>query len=354
MMKLLVLVLFLVQSVIPLATLRRQAAEAREQNRADDAIRLYRNCLKLQPNWPEGWWYLGTLHYDQNSFGPARDALTRLTQLEPKAPGAAWALLGLSEFETKDYAESLKHLQRSWVQEARGDPFGRATRYHAALLYTRSGQFELALKQLSQIVEPNQDTPEMLRAIGTAALRMPILAADLPASEQEVADSAGRAVFEGFVRHEKEAEAMYQEILARYPNRAELHYLHGVALLTSDPQAAIAELSREIEISPRHIPARLQIAFEYLKQGEPAKALPFARESVSIDPKSFAAHAAMAQALADSADLNGAIAEYEKASNLAPDSAEIHRKLGSAYAQAGRDKEAAREREIFAKLTQRR
>ena len=42
--------------------------------------------------------------------------------------------------------------------------------------------------------------------------------------------------------------------------------------------------------------------------------------------------------------------ELEQACALAPDSPEMHRKLASAYAKAGRHKDATREREIFAKL----
>ena len=89
-----------VRTPAAMAVLQRQATEAREQNRNQDALRLYRECVRLQPNWSEGWWYLGTLLYDQNAYAPARDALLKLVQLEPKSPPAAWALLGLCEFET--------------------------------------------------------------------------------------------------------------------------------------------------------------------------------------------------------------------------------------------------------------
>jgi len=333
-----------------LAALQAEAAEAREQNRTTEAVRLYREALKLQPSWSEGWWYLGTLLYDQNAYVPARDALVRLVQLEPKAPSPAWALLGLSEFETKNYPEALRHFEHSFINEARDNPFARATRYHAAMLLTKSGQFELALKRLAEIAAPDTETPEIVRAIGVAALRMPILAIELPKAQQELADAVGHAVFDGNVRREKDADAKFRALLAQYPKRPELHYLYGASLLTSDPQAAIREFQTEIQISPRHVPARLQIAFEYLKEGEPAKALPLARQATTIDPASFVAHAAAGQALIDTGDLKGGIVELERARTLAPESPETHMKLASAYAQAGRNQDAAREREIFAKL----
>ena len=339
-----------VKAPVELAALQKQATEAREQNRPQDAIRLYRESVRQQPNWSEGWWYLGTLLYDQNSYAPARDALVRLVQLEPKAPPAAWALLGLCEFETKNYPESLLHLERSFFNEARDDPFARATRYHAALLLTKKAQFELALGRLAEISAPDTESADLIRAIGVAGLRMPILATGLPAAQQALADQVGRALFDGYVRREKDAELKYQALLTQYPGLPELHHLHGVALLTSDPPAAIAELKREIEISPRHVAARLQIAFEFLKQGDPAKALPYAREAVALEPNSFAAHAALGQALVDTDELAKGIVELEKARTLAPDSPETHRKLASAYTKAGRDKEATLAREIFSKL----
>lgn len=333
-----------------LAALQNQAAGAREQNRTQDAVRLYRECVRLQPTWAEGWWYLGSLLYDQNAYAPARDALAKLVQLEPQAPSAAWALLGLCEFEMKSYNESLRHLERSFLNQARDDRFARATRYHTALLLTKAGKFEIALKRLAEISAPDTESPELIRAIGVAGLRLPVFATGLPTAQQGLADAVGYALFDGYLRREKEAELKYQALLAKFPKQPELHYLHGVALLTSDPAAAIEELKLEIAMSPRHIAARLQIAFEYLKQGEPAQALPFARQAVALEATSFAAHAALGQALVDLGELAQGIAELERARTLASDSIEIHRKLASAYAKAGRDQDAAREREIFAKL----
>ena len=333
-----------------IAALESQATEAREQNRIPDAIRLYREALRLHANWSEGWWYLATLLYDQNSFAPARDALVKLLQLEPKSPPAAWALLGLCEFETKNYPDSLRHLEHSFIGEARDDPFARATRYHAAMLLTRSGQFEAALKHLSEISAPDSETPELIRAIGVAALRIPVLAPELPAAQRDISDQVGHALFDGYLRREKEADARYQALIAQYPTRPELHYLHGVALLSSDTSAALAEFQKEIEISPRHVPARLQTAFEFLKEGTAVKALPYTRQAVAIEPNSFVAHNAAGQALIESGDLKGGIVELEKARALAPASPETHLKLASAYSQAGREQDAAREREAFAKL----
>src|SRR2546423_1082075 len=91
--------------------LAKQAAAARDGNQPIEAIRLYRECVRVNPSWAEGWWYLGTLLYDGNRFADGLDALARFVRNEPKsAPG--WAMLGLCEFETAQYEQSLEHLQR--------------------------------------------------------------------------------------------------------------------------------------------------------------------------------------------------------------------------------------------------
>ena len=45
-----------------------QAETARVQDRVSDAIRLYREGTELRPSWADGWWYLGSLLYDQDRF----------------------------------------------------------------------------------------------------------------------------------------------------------------------------------------------------------------------------------------------------------------------------------------------
>ena len=66
--------------------------------------------MALRPSWPEGWFYLGTLHYDRNEYAPAANAFRKVTVLQPKS-GTAFVMLGLSEFQLQQDELSLKHLQ---------------------------------------------------------------------------------------------------------------------------------------------------------------------------------------------------------------------------------------------------
>src|SRR5258708_38001993 len=79
--------------------LSKLADSERQQNHLDNAIGYYRQAVKVRTSWKDGWWYLGTLLYDQDRYEEARDAFRKLIALDCRN-GAAFALLGVSEFET--------------------------------------------------------------------------------------------------------------------------------------------------------------------------------------------------------------------------------------------------------------
>jgi predicted Zn-dependent protease len=100
--------------------------------------------------------------------------------------------------------------------------------------------------------------------------------------------------------------------------------------------------------------ARLDLAFELLRRGEYAAALPPAEEAVKLAPGLFAAHHAVGRALAETGELERGIRELEAAARLAPESPEMHFALARAYAKAGRKADAERERTTFSELDQKR
>src|SRR5690348_14305809 len=63
-------------------TLSTQATTAREADKVDDAIELYRKAVAIKPDWAEGWWFLGTLYYDLNNFTGAAPAFKRAAEIQ--------------------------------------------------------------------------------------------------------------------------------------------------------------------------------------------------------------------------------------------------------------------------------
>jgi len=100
------------------------------------------------------------------------------------------------------------------------------------------------------------------------------------------------------------------------------------------------------------VPARLQIAFEFIKRGEPARARTAAEEAAALAPDHFATRLAVGQVRLEMNEVDKAIPELEKAVTLAPGSAQTHFMLAKAYARAGRPVDAERERSEFTRLDQ--
>jgi tetratricopeptide (TPR) repeat protein len=339
----------------------KDAAEARRQNRIQDAIGLYRQAVKMRPSWPEGWWFLGELLYDQDKYPEARDALRRLVSLDRKT-GPGFALLGLCEYETKEYERALDHINEGRRLGLGEDPqVRRVVLYHAVLLLTRFQQYESALQVLEKLLRTGDDQgnmytlvagPAMFEAAGLAGLRRPILPEDLPSGDKDLVDRAGRAVCATVGRRPADAQKYFAELLASYPKAPNVHYLYGSFLLASDPDGGLRELQKELELNPKHTEALVTIALEYEKRGELEKGIPYAQRAVEADPQFFAAHGVLGRLLAKVGEVEKGIKELEIARQQAPDSQQVHFSLAAAYTLAGRKDDAARERAEFLRLKQ--
>jgi len=328
----------------------RRAAEAREKDQIDEAIRWYRQGTELRPRWDEGLWYLATLLYDQDRYAEGRDAFRRFLAVKPDV-GPAWALRGLCEFRLKEYDAALQSLAKGRSLGYRTNTAVQRTAwFHEALLRVRASQFELAVQPLTWLARSEPESPRLVEAAGLMVLRIPKLPAEIPEEKRELVTLAGRAAYAHLAREGKEAKERFLQLIERYPNVPNVHYAYGIFLLVSDSDAALAELRKEIEIQPDGVYARLDLAFELMRRGEYAAALPPAEEAVKLAPGLFAAHNALGRALAETGELERGIRELEAAARLAPDSPEMHFALARAYAKAGRKAEAERERTTFSEL----
>jgi tetratricopeptide (TPR) repeat protein len=331
--------------------LSKQAATAREHNELVKAIGLYEGALKLKPNWTEGWWYLGTLFYDQDHYPEGRDAFRRAAALDPKN-AKAFAMLGLCEYRTREYEPALGHLNRArMIGVTELDPqMLQVMMYHTGVLLTRFGEYEAAMQVLFELVKQGNSSPSVVEAAGLAALRKPLLPPDVPPDDRELVFLAGRAVCSAGERNVAEAQKAFENLLSAYPKAPNVHYTYGAFLMLSDPDAGLREMLREIELTPDHLPSLVAVALEYVKRGEPEKGREFAERAVKTAPGSFTSHAAMGRVLVDTGKLDAGIHELEEARHLAPESPQVRIALATAYGRAGKPTEAARERAEFLKL----
>jgi tetratricopeptide (TPR) repeat protein len=161
---------------------------------------------------------------------------------------------------------------------------------------------------------------------------------------------AGRASYLMATRMTAASGAAFEALVARYPDTPNVHHAYGVYLLIEQQDKAIEHFKRELEIQPGHAPSVMHIAFEYLRRGDAASALPWAKRAVEAAPKDFGAHKALGDALVAAGQVDEGIAHLETGVKLAPDSPGLRFSLAKAYQRAGRTEDAARERAEFTKL----
>ena len=328
-----------------------QASAARMQNDVPRAIELYSQAVQRNPQWSDGWWFLGSLQYGAGAYTSARDALSHYLELLPDA-GPALALRGLCEFETGEYPKALADIQHGIALGAANQPRNeQILRYHEALLLTRLGNYAAALTAYSFFVKHGVSNPELLSAIGLAGLRMPLLPKDVGAEQQETVYAAGDAAYRYLAGDEAFAAQAFQDFFRRFPQAANAHFLYGYLLFSTSPEAALTEFQQELSIAPANPDANVMTAWALLIRNAAAEALPYAQKAASLEPALPSAQLVLGRSLLETGDLKGGMEHLERALQLEPDNLETHLALAKAYSKSGRKEEARRERILCLRLT---
>jgi tetratricopeptide (TPR) repeat protein len=341
-----------------IAGLAAQAAEARQQGDNARAIDLYQQALQRNPGWPDGWWYVGQLHYAANEYAQAIGSFTHYLSLVPKAAPAT-ALRGLCEFELGEYEPALSDIQQALALGAADDARNaQILQYHEGLLLTRLGRFEEALTAYADFGKKGVSNQELLIAVGQAALRMPQMPGDLNPAQRDECFAAGNAVFRLMGGDAQGAAEAREEFFQRYPaaenlQAANLHYSWGYLLYPTDPDAAIAEFQRAVAGDPANAVAQTMLAWALLMENEPAAALPEAKKAAAAAPRLPLAQLALGRALLETGDAQGAAPVLEGALALDPRNLEVHIALARDYSELGREDDARRERQLCLQMTDR-
>lgn len=328
-----------------------QAAEkARDENRDNEAIQMFRRALGEKPDSEEALWYLGSMLYEKNEFAEARDVLRRFVSLRSDA-GPGWALLGMSEFQLRQYPRALDHLQRAMAQGV-GDrkELMQALYYDVVILLTRLERYDDSMNMLQKMLASGASDPALVEPAGLAALRLPYLPAEIPPDQRELITLAGKAVMALQTQHQEEANTAFEQLAASYPNEPGVHFLRGAYLAQLHGNEAVPEFERELEISPSHVIARVRLAEQLVTNGEFDRALALAQQAIQLDPKRASAHMMAGEALIAKGDASGGIRELETARDDDPSIGRVHWDLLRAYAAAGRKEDASREKNEMEKI----
>jgi tetratricopeptide (TPR) repeat protein len=343
--------------------LAESAQAAMDADHIPEAIRLYGRATALRPKWSEGWWHLGTLFFDAGRFHEARDAFGHFVSVERKQPGPGFAMLGLSEFQLKDYHKALAALEHGKQLGLGTDQaFINSVLFYDGMLNALLGNPEIALQRLTlaanEIAAAHPEAPKdavfadlkLLDAFGVAALRIPKLPSNLGEAQVPLVRQAGRAQALMALQDYVAAEPEFKQMLALYPSEPGVHYMYGVFLLKEHPSLAIDEFRREIEISPNHAVARIQLALEFLRSADYDQSMKYAKEAVALAPQNFVAHVAYGRLWLALGKTDRAVEELRTAVKLAPGSPHAHLALSRALYKVGLKREAAREQARFDQL----
>jgi tetratricopeptide (TPR) repeat protein len=331
--------------------LAERASEAWKAHQLDEAAKLYRQAVRLRPSWKEGWGYLASANFQQGDFSEARDAYRHTTVLTPKN-GPSWALLGLCEYELRDYRDAFAHMVKGRDFGLNGDKsLTLDVAYHMSLLWTTAGKFELGMKEISVFSEVNDDSPPIIEATGLSVLRIPLFPYEIPPTKHDMVILAGQAAWDQNAHHLDDARKLYEKLAATYPKEPNVHYAYGMFLTTSlNEESAVKELEEELQITPGHVPALIEAAFLSLKLGDMEKSEAFARRAIQVEPKNYAPHNILGRILVEQGKLAPGIAELRLAAKLAPEIPVTHFSLAQAYQRAGQKSEASAEFAMFEKL----
>lgn len=333
--------------------LASRAASARDGERLDEAVALYRQALQLRPGWVEGLWSLGTVEYDRNDYQTAAQDFEKLLPLVPK-DGTARVMLGLCEFELGRDEASLGHIRDGLALGVADDAqLQQVALFHEGTLLLRGGQFKVAHTTFGQLCKMGNQSDAVMGGMGLAVLRiLPRDADQVAAGSADVVPRIGHAACLSSLKKYDEADGEYEKLITAYPDFPNIHYAYGLSLVESSAiPKAVEQLQIEIHRNAKNVEARLEIAAALYKV-DSVKALPYAQEAVALDPRLPFGHYLLGLLLLDTDQSPKAIPELEIAAKAFPKEKRIFFALGSAYSRAGRREDAAKARETFEKLNQ--
>ena len=331
--------------------LARKADEARKADRLSEAVPLFQRALKLRPGWSEGWWWLGSIYYDQDLYAEARDAFQHSIAGSPKAV-PTYAFVGLCDYELRDYAAARANLNKWVAAGAPGDArIAGVARFRWEELLIQNGLFFEALFQLNKDVRAHGPNPSLIDAMGLAWMQMKDVPENYPPEKRELVWLAGSAAAWMSAEKMDRSREYLDRLAAHYGDRPNVHFLRGFAFESiKDNDAASAEYLQELKIAPDAIAPMIQLALLDLDAGQEEAALQLSRQAVMLEPNNPRCHFALGRALTGSEQWAEGASELEKAKALSPNASKVRYQLARAYRKLGRTEDANREMAAFQSL----
>jgi tetratricopeptide (TPR) repeat protein len=267
--------------------------------------------------------------------------------------GTGWAILGLCEFELKDFDNALIHLDRgSKLGLSAGSESLFLAKYTLGILLVHAGEFDRAADILSSAIGASGPLAQKVEfALGLALLRKPEFPDAVNPSQTDLISDAGRIEALLYQSQYDKAFPQLKLLINRYPAVPFLHYAYGTAFIAlSQFDQAAAQMEAERSLSPSSELPCVRLASIALREHDSAAAITWSQQALQLAPNSVDAHYLLGRASLENGDVPSAIRELEIAAKLSPASPEVHFNLAKAYARAKMTEKAQQERDIFSRL----
>ncbi len=272
------------------------ALEHHRNDRLNEAEKMYREILQVQPKHPDALHLLGVIRYQRNEYETAIDFFKQAIAVNATIPdfhrhcGLAWH--GLRNFERaiECYRKALKL-----------NPKYAETHNNLGHTYRDLGKLDEA------------------RACYEKAIRLK------PDSYQAINNLGNIHQFQG--RLEKAAEC-YQKALLIEPNFAEgYNNLGNILLYQGKPNEALEHYQKALKIHPNYPEALLNIGTRYKDRGQLAEAIHYYKKSLELHPRFVGAHSNLGEIFKEQGRLPEAIESFERAMECDPSFHQAHSNL---------------------------
>ncbi len=332
----------------------KEASSAFDRGEFEQAVALYQQALKLQPDSIP---ILTDLAVALVRLGRYTDAISNYEQAlkhDPKNE-VVRLNLALALYKQEDFAKTAEALQ-----DLRKDhPENRQTLYLLADCDLRLGREAEVVALLQPEYDANPEDLTVDYALGTALLRQGksreggvvidriLKLGDTP--EANVLLGQAQFAAQDFAA----AAATLRKAVDENPNLPDAWSLYGHALLSTGAESiqdAKAAFQHALQLDPNDFSANLYLGSIFRHEGNYAQAMPYEDRALLLRPGSPEARFQIASLHAALDKLEDARTEFEQLEHEYPDFLEVHVQLAALYARMNLPKDSLREREIVQKL----